>query len=86
MCGPVGVSDLKMVGSPECIGYYLDHHRDAGGAIIRRALQQLEMSGYIAKKSNGRIISNEGMKKVDRLATEIYKDIAGSRPGLQRYA
>ena len=87
MRGPVGVSDLKsMYGGRKRIGYYLDHHRDAGGAIIRRALQQLELSGYIAKKSNGRIISNEGMKKVDRLATEIYKDIAGSRPGLQRYA
>ena len=85
--GPVGVSDLKsMYGGRKSIGYYLDHHRDAGGAIIRRALQQLEMSGYIAKKNNGRIISNEGMKKVDRLATEIYKEFAGSRPGLQRYA
>ena len=52
------------------------HHRDSGGAIISRALQQLEMSGYITKKSGGRIISNEGMKKVDRLATEIYKDFA----------
>jgi small subunit ribosomal protein S19e len=75
-----------MYGGRKRIGYYLDHHRDAGGAIIRRALQQLEMSGYIAKKNNGRIISSEGMKKVDRLATEIYKDIAGNRPGLQRYA
>jgi small subunit ribosomal protein S19e len=85
--GPVGVSDLKsMYGGRKRIGYYLDHHRDAGGAIIRRALQQLEISGYIAKKNNGRIISNEGMKKVDRLATEIYKEFAGSRPGLQRYA
>ena len=25
------------------------------------------------------------MKKVDRLAQRMYKDIAGSRPGLQRY-
>lgn len=87
MQGPVGVSDLKSVyGGRKRIGYYLDHHKDAGGAIIRRALQQLESSGYVVKKSKGRIISNEGMKKVDRLATEIYKDIAGNRPGLQRYA
>jgi small subunit ribosomal protein S19e len=87
MRGPVGVSDLKSsYGGRKRIGYYLDHHRDSGGAIIRRALQQLEMSGYITKKSGGRIISNEGMKKVDRLATEIYKDVASSRPGLQRYA
>ena len=87
MRGPVGVSDLKsMYGGRKRIGYYLDHHRDAGGAIIRRALQQLESSGYIAKKRDGRVISNEGMKKIDRLATEIFKDIAVSRPGLQRYA
>jgi small subunit ribosomal protein S19e len=85
--GPIGISDLKSYyGGRKRIGYNLDHHKDAGGAIIRNALQQLEASGYIEKKSKGRSISNEGMKRVDRLATEIFKDISKLNKDLERYA
>jgi small subunit ribosomal protein S19e len=85
--GPIGISDLKSYyGGRKRIGYNLDHHKDAGGAIIRNALQQLEASGYVEKKSKGRSISNEGMKRVDRLATEIFKDISKLNKNLERYA
>jgi small subunit ribosomal protein S19e len=47
----------------------------------------LEASGYIVKvQSKGRIISSEGMKKMDRLATEIHKELVKTMPQLQRYA
>lgn len=85
--GPIGISDLKSYyGGRKRIGYNLDHHKDAGGAIIRKALQQLESAGYVDKKSKGRIISNEGMKRVDRLATEIFKDVCKDNKNLERYA
>jgi small subunit ribosomal protein S19e len=85
--GPIGISDLKSYyGGRKRIGYNLDHHKDAGGAIIRKALQQLESSGYIDKKSKGRMISNEGMKRVDRLATEIFKEVCKENKNLERYA
>jgi len=85
--GPVGISDLKSYyGGRKRIGYNLDHHKDAGGAIIRNALQQLEASGYVEKKKKGRSISSEGMKRVDRLATEIFKDISKLNKDLERYA
>jgi len=85
--GPIGISDLKSYyGGRKRIGYNLDHHKDAGGAIIRNALQQLEASGYVEKKRKGRSISNEGMKRVDRLATEIFKDISKLNKDLERYA
>jgi small subunit ribosomal protein S19e len=85
--GPIGISDLKSYyGGRKRIGYNLDHHKDAGGAIIRNALQQLEASGYVEKKGKGRSISNEGMKRVDRLATEIFKDISKLNKNLERYA
>jgi small subunit ribosomal protein S19e len=85
--GPIGISDLKSYyGGRKRIGYNLDHHKDAGGAIIRNALQQLEASGYVEKKSKGRSISSEGMKRVDRLATEIFKDISKLNKDLERYA
>jgi small subunit ribosomal protein S19e len=87
MHGPIGISDLKSAyGGRKRIGYNLDHHRDAGGAIIRKALQQLESAGYITKKSKGRLMSEDGMKKIDRLATEIQNDIIKTEPELQRYA
>ena len=85
--GPISISDLKSeYGGRKRIGYNLDHHKDAGGAIIRKALQQLEYAGYITKKKEGRLITEEGMKKVDRVATEIYKEIVKTVPGLERYA
>lgn len=85
--GPIGISDLKSYyGGRKRIGYNLDHHKDAGGAIIRKALQQLEASGYVEKKKKGRMISNEGMKRVDRLATEIFKETTKVNKDLERYA
>lgn len=86
--GPLGIADLKVAyGGRKKVGYNLAHHKDAGGAIIRKALQQLEASGYIIKlQSKGRIISSEGMKKLDRLATEIHKELVKEAPPLQRYA
>jgi small subunit ribosomal protein S19e len=85
--GPLSISDLKSkYGGRKRIGYNLDHHKDAGGAIIRKALQQLEYAGYITKKNKGRLITEEGMKRVDRAATEIYKEVIKTLPELQRYA
>ena len=86
--GPVGVSDLRVeYGGLKQMGYNLAHHRDAGGAIIRKAMQQLEAAGFIVKvQGKGRLISSEGMKKLDRLATEIHKDLIKVSPQLQRYA
>lgn len=84
--GPVSISDLKSVyGGKKQIGYNLAHHKDAGGAIIRKALQQLESSGYIVKKARGRVLSDEGMKRIDRIATDLYKELIVATPALQRY-
>ena len=84
--GPIGISDLRSeYGGKKQIGYNVAHHKKAGGAIVRKALQQLEVAGYIAKKNKGRFISDEGMKKVDRMATELYKELVNSRPELERY-
>jgi small subunit ribosomal protein S19e len=85
--GPVGVSDLKSrYGGRKQIGYNLAHHKNAGGAIIRKALQQLEGAGYIVKKNRGRLISEEGTRRIDRIATELYKETIKTMPDLQRYA
>jgi small subunit ribosomal protein S19e len=74
-------------GGRKRIGYNLAHHKNSGGAIIRKAFHQLEASGYIVQlQGKGRVISSEGMKKMDRLATEIHKELIKTVPQLQRYA
>jgi small subunit ribosomal protein S19e len=37
-------------------------------------------------QGKGRIVSSEGMKRMDRLATEIHKELVKAAPQLQRYA
>lgn len=85
--GPIGLTDLKSYyGGWKQVGYNLAHHRDAGGSVIRKALQQLEVSGYIIKiDGKGRTITQEGMKKLDNLSKEIHADLVKVSPELKRY-
>lgn len=86
--GPIGVKDLRgMYGGAKRVGYGGNHHRDAGGAIIRNAIHNLEKLGYIDKvEGKGRTISHQGMKKIDRLATEILNELVIKNPNLKKYS
>lgn len=85
--GPIGLSDLESdYGGRKEIGYYVGHHRDAGGSAIRKAIQQLEAAGLVAKQGRrGRILTGKGVSLVDRQSTEILKELAKARPELVRY-
>lgn len=85
--GPMDVNDLrKEYGGGKAVGYGARNHRDAGGVIIRRAIQGLEKLGYIEKVAGkGRVVSKNGMKKLDGLATEILKQLAIETPQLKVY-
>lgn len=86
--GPIGVQELcKVYGGGRPSGYGAAHHKDAGGAIIRRAIHGLEKLGYVESVGNkGRSITKQGMKKLDRLATNILKELAAGNPQLAIYA
>ncbi len=44
--GPLGVAELKVAyGGRKRIGYNLAHHKNSGGAIIRKAFHQLRSIG-----------------------------------------
>ncbi|MEE9563325.1 MAG: 40S ribosomal protein S19, partial [Nitrosopumilaceae archaeon] len=58
----------------------------AGGAIIRNAMHGLEKLGYIKKTEKGRVISKQGMQKLDKLATEILKELTVENPQLKVYS
>jgi small subunit ribosomal protein S19e len=86
--GPVGVKDLRgMYGGAKAVGYGGAHHRDAGGAIIRTAIHNLEKLGYLDKvEGKGRTVSHEGMKKIDRVSTEILTELITKNPSLKKYS
>ena len=85
--GPIGVNELrKDYGGGKPSGYGAAHHKDAGGAIIRNAIHGLEKLGYLEKiEKKGRIVSKQGMQKLDRLATEILNEMIVENPQLKIY-
>lgn len=54
-----------------------EEFRKAGGKIIRVCLQDLEKLGFVSKsdEKKGRIITPAGQKYLDKMATEISKDL-----------
>ena len=86
--GPMGIHDLrKEYGGGKAVGYGARNHRNAGGVIIRKAVQGLEKLGYIEKVAGkGRVVSKNGMQKLDRLATEILSQLVAETPQLKVYS
>ena len=86
--GPIGIQELcKEYGGGKPVGYGAAHHRDAGGAIIRNAVQGLEKLGYVEKvEKKGRVASKQGMQKLDKLATEILSELVKENPQLKVYS
>ena len=86
--GPIGVNELRRIyGGGRPSGYGAAHHKSAGGAIIRNAIHGLEKLGYLEKvEKKGRVISRQGMKKLDRLSTDILNELTVETPHLKVYS
>ena len=86
--GPIGINDLRNdYGGGKPSGYGAAHHKDAGGAIIRNAIHGLEKLGYVEKvEKKGRVVTKQGMQKLDRLATEILSELIPENPQLKVYS
>jgi len=86
--GPLGINDLrKIYGGGKASGYGNRNHTSAGGAIIRTAIQGLEKLGYVEKvPGKGRVVSKNGMQKLNRLATEILSQLVTETPQLKIYS
>lgn len=70
--GPMGVSRLRKVyGGRKKYPMRRAHKVRAGGAIIRRILQQLEAAGLIQKSNKGRWLTPKGVSLLDRLSREV---------------
>lgn len=85
--GPVGATHLAAeFGGRRDDGSAPYHPVRGSRSIAREAMQQLEALGYVSKiEKKGRVITPQGRKVLDRLATEILKDLAKSNPELTKY-
>ena len=67
--------------------YGARHHKDASGAIIRNAMHGLERLGYVEKvEKKGRVLSRQGMQKLDKMSTEILNEMIQKTPKLKIYS
>ena len=85
--GPVGVERLRAeYGGRKDHGVRPEHSAKASGAIIRKALQQLEAAGLIETlKPRGRKVTRAGRKLLDMLVGELQKELLKNVPELQKY-
>lgn len=85
--GPIGVEHLRAeYGGRKDRGTRPERVRKGGGAIIRKALQQLEAAGLVeALKGKGRKLTREGRRLLDKLSTEIKKELEKEIPELKNY-
>ncbi len=85
--GPIGIARLRAkYGGRFGPGMKPEHARKGGGAIARKAVQQLEAAGLVEPLRNrGRVVTGNGRRVLDRLSAEIKKDLAKELPELKKY-
>jgi len=85
--GPIGIEHLRSeYGGRKNRGTRPEHTRKGGGAIIRKALQQLEKAGLIETiKGKGRVITSEGRRLLDSLSADIKEELEKINPALSKY-
>ncbi|KYH39996.1 MAG: 30S ribosomal protein S19 [Candidatus Bathyarchaeota archaeon B26-1] len=85
--GPIGIERLRSeYGGRKDRGVLPEHSRKGSGAIIRKALQQLEEAGLVETvKGGGRMITPKGRSLLDSLSTEIKRKLEKVNPELKKY-
>lgn len=82
--GPIGTSKLRTkYGGKKNRGHRPEKTFKGSGSIIRKALQQLEESGFVQKNEKGvhkgRIITPKGKSFLDKIAVKMYKPTGKTR-------
>lgn len=85
--GPIGIEHLRSeYGGRKDRGTRPEHTRKGGGAIIRKALQQLEKAGLVETiRGKGRVITSEGRRLLDSLSADIKEELEKINPALSKY-
>ena len=83
LSGPIGTSHLrKAYGGLRRGRMSPEKSTKASGAVIRKALQQLESEGLITSSRPGRIISAKGRSLLDKFSATLVKE---KFPELKKY-
>ncbi len=85
--GPVGVERLRAeYGGRKDYGVRPEHAAKASGAIIRKALQQLEAAGLVETfKTRGRRVTKKGRKLLEEMAEDVKTGLVKKIPELEKY-
>ena len=83
----IGVEHLKAeYGGKRDRGSKPHKAKSGSGTVVRRALQQLEKAGYVAKiKGKGRVLTPKGRSFLDNTSHEVMKDVGSYYPELKKY-
>jgi small subunit ribosomal protein S19e len=85
--GPIGIEKLRQeYGGRIDRGARPEHARKGSGAIVRNSLKQLQTAGLVKpQKNNGRVVTNKGRQLLDRISTELKRELEKSLPELTKY-
>lgn len=85
--GPIGIELLRQkYGGRIDRGAKPEHAAKGSGSIIRNVIHQLQTAGLVKSyRTEGRIVTNEGRRLLDRLSTEIKKELEKNMPELAKY-
>jgi small subunit ribosomal protein S19e len=85
--GPIGIQRLRAeYGGRKDRGVKPERSRKGSGTILRKALQQLEKANLVeTQRKRGRIVTRKGRSLLDRLSTEIKKELEKQLPELKKY-
>ena len=85
--GPIGIEHLRVeYGGRRDAGSKRYHPVKGSGAVIRKAIQQLEAAGLVSTlKGRGRIITPAGQKLLDNTAHEVKLELVSQIPDIGKY-
>ena len=85
--GPIGIELLRQeYGGRIDRGARPEHASKGGGAIVRNAIQQIQAAGLVESQRNeGRVVTSKGRQLLDRLSTELKRELEKTVPELAKY-
>jgi small subunit ribosomal protein S19e len=85
--GPIGIELLRQeYGGRKDGGVKPEHAAKGSGSIIRNVIHQLSTAGLVKTyRTQGRIVTNDGRRLLDRLSTEIKNELQKNKPELAKY-
>ena len=85
--GPIGVERLRaQYGGRKDRGVRPEHSTKGAGGNIRKIFQQLEAAGLVENmKGRGRVLTSDGRRLLDTVATELKTELEKKVPELAKY-